>query len=61
MIPLKSAGDVPGEINTQNKNKGKINNCGFDPMRTDGRSQSLAETGTLLGAKGIATRGSWPY
>lgn len=25
---------VQGEINTQNKNKGKINNCGFDPMRT---------------------------
>ncbi|CAJ1460940.1 unnamed protein product [Effrenium voratum] len=25
---------VQGEINTQNKNKGKINNCGFDPMKT---------------------------
>ena len=26
---------ISGEINTQNKNKGKINNCGFDPMRTE--------------------------
>eukprot|EP00930_Biecheleria_cincta_P042735 TRINITY_DN29407_c0_g1_i1.p1 TRINITY_DN29407_c0_g1~~TRINITY_DN29407_c0_g1_i1.p1 ORF type:complete len:1110 (-),score=203.68 TRINITY_DN29407_c0_g1_i1:505-3786(-) len=25
---------VQGEINFQNKNKGKINNCGFDPMKT---------------------------
>lgn len=25
---------VQGEINTQNKNKGKINNCGFEPMKT---------------------------
>ena len=29
--------EFPGEINTQNKNKGKINNCGFDPMRTEKR------------------------
>ena len=27
--------EFAGEINTQNKNKGKINNCGFDPMRTE--------------------------
>ncbi|CAE8646445.1 unnamed protein product, partial [Polarella glacialis] len=25
---------VQGEINTQNKNKGKINGCGFDPLKT---------------------------
>lgn len=25
---------MQGEINTQNKNKGKIMNCGYDPMKT---------------------------
>ena len=36
--------DLRGEINTQNKNKGKINNCGFDPMKT----ASLLLTKTCL-------------
>lgn len=36
--------DLRGEIDTQNKNKGKINNCGFDPMKT----ASLLLTKTCL-------------